>query len=121
MARTVITAQTLAGSYPALPLSGGSADITETAIDDPTDRYVALLDSKTVIFAHNSDSGAHTITIGSVADQYNRTGDITAYSIAAGKIARFGPFKTAGWANGGNLNIDVSDPKVRLWAININT
>lgn len=119
MARTVINAQTLAGAYPVLPYSGGAADVTETAVDDPTDRYTPVVNNKTLVIAHNTDSVARTITIASVADTFNRTGDITAYSIAAGKIARFGPFQTAGWANGGNLNIDVSSALVRLAVITL--
>ncbi len=119
MARTTITAQTLAGAYPTLPIDAGTADLTETAVDDPTDRETPLVNLKTLVIAHNTDSGAHTITIGSSVDTYNRTGDITAYSIAAGKIARFGPFQTLGWSNAGKLNIDVSDPLVRLSIITL--
>lgn len=114
MARTLVSPQTFAGSYPVLPLTPGSADWTETANDGPTDLYCALLNGKTVIVAHNTDVGAQTITINSVPDSYNREGDITTYSIAAGKIARFGPFQTAGWANGGNLEFDLSSPLVRV-------
>jgi hypothetical protein len=119
MSRTVITAQTLVGSYPSLPLAGGSADLTETAVDDPTDRYTALVNGKTVVLAHNTDTNPHTITFTSVEDSFHRKGDITAYSIAAGKIARFGPFQSAGWADAGNLDIDVSDPLVRLAVITL--
>lgn len=115
MARTNIPANSsLVGSYPAVPLSAGAADVTETAVDDPTDRMTSLIDNKTYLLAHNTDTVARTITIGSTLDSLNRKGDITAYSIAAGKLALFGPFRTVGWSNGGNLNIDVSDPKVRL-------
>lgn len=114
MSRTNIAPQTLAGSYPALPISAHAADFTETATDDPTDRVTPLVNGKTVVLAHNTNNIAGTITISSVADQFNRTGDITAYSIDAGKIARFGPFNSAGWASAGNLNIDVSDSTIRL-------
>lgn len=120
MPRTVIAPVVLSGNYyPTLPLGAGAADYAETAVDDPTDRYAVIVDGKTMIHAHNTDTVARTITIGSVADSFQRTGDITNYSIAAGKIAHFGPFKIAGWANTGNLNIDVSDPKVRLTNITL--
>lgn len=119
MARTTIVPQTLAGAYPVLPLSAGSADFAFTAVDDPTDRQAALTDSKTTVIAHNTDSSAHTITITSVADQFNRTGDIAAYSIAAGKVAHFGPFKTVGWGHSGQLWIDVSSPLIRLAVVNL--
>lgn len=121
MSRTNIAAQSIASTYyPTLPLGAGSADIVETANDDPTDRDTALVDGKTLVLAHNTDSGAHTITFTSVVDApFNRTGDISAYSIAAGKIAKFGPFKSAGWANSGRLQIDVSDPKIRLTVLQL--
>src|SRR5689334_21171944 len=101
MARTNIAAQTLplsTGStyYPATPLSVTTADLVLTAVDDPTDRNTTIVDGKTVVIAHNTDSGAHTITITSQVDDKNRLGSVSTYSIAAGKIATFGPFKTAG-------------------------
>jgi hypothetical protein len=115
MARTAILPTALISPYyPSLPLIAASADLLETAIDDPTDRETTLVDKKTVVLAHNTDTVARTITISSVPDTLNRVGDITAYSIAAGKIARFGPFNTVGWASSGKLNIDVSSPLVRL-------
>jgi len=119
MPRTTIAAQSYAGAYPALPITPGAADVIFTATDDPTDRETPLVDGKTVIHAYNSDSVARTITIGSQVDTYNRVGDITAYSVAAGKTAHFGPFKTLGWALAGKLNIDVSSPLLRLAVITL--
>jgi hypothetical protein len=116
MSRLTIAAQLVGSSfYPALPVDAGSLDIAFTAVDDQPDRETPLVDGKTVVLAMNTDSVAHTITITSVADVINRTGDIEAYSIAAGKVAKLGPFKSAGWAHtGAKLFIDVSDPTVRL-------
>ena len=119
MARTAIPAFTLDGAYPVLPYEAGAADFIQSAVDDPTDRDTPLVDSKTVVIAHNTDSAPHTITITGVVDEKNRRGDISAYSIAAGKISRFGPFKSPGWANAGKLQIDVSDPLVRLSIITL--
>lgn len=120
MTRQVITAQSLLGAYPALPITPGAATLSQTSNSDQTDRTTPLVDSKTLVTAHNSDSGAQTITFTSVADSpYNRAGDITAYSLAAGEIAYFGPFKTAGWASSGQLLIDVSDAKVLLTVITL--
>lgn len=119
MARTVITPQLPIGAYPTLPYSASAADVLFTPDDDPTDRYALIVEGKTFVLAHNTDSGAHTVTFTSVADSFNRTGDITAYSIAADKVAMFGPFKTAGWSHSGQLYIDVSDPKIRLAVITL--
>lgn len=118
MARTAITvpaAHTVALTYyPVTPLSAAERDLTETGTSDPTDRQTTIVDGKTVVLAHNTDAGAQTVTIASSIDSFNRLGTITAYSIGAGKIAIFGPFKTAGWTNGGQLFIDVSSALVRL-------
>jgi hypothetical protein len=114
MSRTTVAAQTTAGAYPVLPYGAAAADFSLTANDGATDLTTPLVDGKTMIIAYNSDSGAHTITINSVADQFNRTGDVSAYSIGAGKIARFGPFRTVGWGNAGALTFDLSDPKIRV-------
>lgn len=119
MARTVINPQTFIGSYPTLPISAGGADITFTANSDPTDRYAVLVNSKTLVLVYNSDVSSHTITIGSAPDSLNRLGDIAAYAVAAGKISVFGPFQTAGWANSGNLNIDVSDAHLLIAIITL--
>lgn len=119
MARIEIMAHPLIGSYPSLPVSPAAADMIFTASDDPTSRFTSLFHKKTTVLAYNTDSGAHTITFSSVADLQRRVGDISAYSVAAGKIAAFGPFEIEGWSNSGQLWIDVSDPKLRLAVISL--
>lgn len=120
MARTAIPVNTTLGSYPTLPISAGGADLEFNANTDPTDRVTPLVDNKTMILAYNSGATPRTITIGSVVDSpFNRTGDINAYSVAAGKIAMFGPFKSAGWASSGNLNVDVSNAELLTAAITL--
>ena len=120
MARTNIVAQSLLGSYPALPVSPGAADPGFTSTSDPTDRVTALVDSKTIVIAKNSDVSNHTITFTSVPDTLLRPGDITAYQVDAGDISIFGPFKNAGWGQTGNLLfIDVSDAHVQLAVITL--
>lgn len=119
MSRTSITPNTPLGSYPSLPVAATQADLLFTATDDPTSRQTVISDNKTVLLARNTDSVDQTITITSVLDSQNRGGDIAAYTVAAGKIAAFGPFRLTGWSNGGQLYIDVSDPKVRLAVITL--
>jgi hypothetical protein len=87
------------------------------AADVALGNYTPIVEGKTLLLVQNTDSGAHTVTISSVADAYNREGDITAYSLSAGEIALFGPFKAAGWSNGGNLDIDASDATVKFAVI----
>jgi hypothetical protein len=120
MARTNIVAQTPPGAYPATPIGAGDADIGYTSTSDPTDRSTALVDTKTFVVVYNSDDTlAHTITITGALDSLNRRGDITAYSVDALENAMFGPFKTIGWATGGLLLIDVSDPKLQVAIITL--
>jgi hypothetical protein len=124
MARTNIAAQTLplwtGGAYPTLPISGGDADITFVAADVSLGNSSALLNNKTMVLAYNTAaSAAHTITFTSAVDAQNRTGDITAYSIAAGKVAAFGPFKSDGWAIGGLLEIDCNHAEITLAIITL--
>lgn len=120
MARTNIAVQSFPiGAYPSLPLAPGSADLMFTATDDPISRQAPLTDNRTFVLAFNSDVvAAHTVTFTSVIDQMNRAGDITNYSVAAGNIACFGPFRSGGWAQSGSLWIDVSDARLRLAVIN---
>ena len=119
MARTNLAAQTLAGSYPALPLAGGSADLTWTTADTVNQNMASLVNLKTVILARNTGAGAHTITVTSVADTLNRTGHITAYSIGADKVSRFGPFQTVGWANAGKLDFEADSAEVEFAIIQL--
>lgn len=102
MARTVVAPQTLLGSYPSLPISSGGADLVFTAADVGNGNYAVLVDNKTMVLIYNSDVGAHTVTFTSSPDTLNRTGDITSYSVGAGKVAAFGPFRSAGWVNNTN-------------------
>jgi hypothetical protein len=116
MARTNIVAQIRVGPYPtAAQLSAGALIPSLTSTSDPTDRSTALVDGKTSILAHNTDSVAHTITISAVPDTpFNRSVDLVV-SLDPDEIALLGPFKPGGWAQTGNLLfIDVSDPTVQV-------
>src|SRR5215469_6423326 len=84
--------------YPNLPLGAGSASLTLTAGDAVNNNYTPLVSGKTVLLAYNSHTtSTFTLTIHSVADATQRTGDITNYALAALTAAMFGPFNAAGW------------------------
>lgn len=101
-ARVLIASQSPVGAYPVTPLTANSADLTFTAGDSTNGHYTPIVDGKTYVQFHNTGVGARTATITSSRDIYNRTGDITAYSLGAGEISKlFGPFSKAGWANVG--------------------
>ncbi len=124
MARTAVAPQTPLGSFPSLPVGAGTATLAEQAWDTLNGNYAVITSGKTYLFCHNTDSGAQTVTIASVADPQKRTGDITTYSIAAGGIAVFGPFVTTpvGWAQStpaaNALWFDASDATVHFIVFN---
>lgn len=97
MARIEVTPQSTPGSAPSLPLSAGSADFTWQAADQANDGNDTPHTGREILLVRNDNAGAQTVTIHSIADPYNREGDITAYSMAAGDYAVFGPFQSAAW------------------------
>lgn len=114
MAETILAATEPSGSDPALPLAAGSADLREDAADVVNDNSYQCTGRELVI-AHNTDAAAQTLTVSSSADEHHRTGDITAYSIAAGKTASFGPFRPEGWARAdGTVKLTASSVNVKL-------
>jgi len=120
VARVLVAAQTTPGAYPALPITANSRDLQMQAGDASLGNYTPLVEAKTLVLLHNTGAGARTVTFTSQADTpYNRTGDITAYSIGAGEMALFGPFKAIGWSDGGNLDIDVSHAEVQIAVITL--
>jgi hypothetical protein len=94
MPRVLINATVALGAYPAA-LSGVA--VAEQACDpSQKNKFSYTGESKDMLVAHNTDSGAHDVTVTSVVDSFNRPGDLVK-SVAAGEIAVFGPFKSAGW------------------------
>jgi hypothetical protein len=118
MPRTAISAAVVTGPYPTLPISAGAADTVLTAAD------VANLNSasfgafsRMLVIAQNTGASAYTVTFSSVADQYKRTGDITAYSLDAADIAVFN-FSRDGWAQSdGHLYFAASNAAVKFACI----
>jgi hypothetical protein len=120
-ADNVIVAQTLPGAYPVLPLTAAQP-LTFTAGDAAVGHQTALVNRKTVVIAKNTNGAAtaRTVSFISVVDGSNRTGDISAYELAAGEEKVFGPFESIGWAHtGGVLWIDVSHAEMKLAVIQL--
>lgn len=94
---TVFTAQTIKGPFEII--AADAADITFTAASAGADTFICT--GRDIILIRNTGAGARTVTITSVVDEKNRTGDITTYSLAAGEFAAFGCGLTnqAGWQN----------------------
>lgn len=94
MARTTLSATTLLGAYGDYSVAN-AADIVFTAAD--TVNYnQAILQEGDVLLVWNKGGSAYTFTVTSV-ELFGRTGDVSAYSVGAGEIAAFGPYRHAGW------------------------
>ena len=92
MARVDLTKTTAPGYYAA---AGQAVTMADADIAEDGNQFTAT--GNDLVIAHNTGATPHNITINSVADPYNRSGDITSESIAAGAIKIFGPYKTLGW------------------------
>jgi hypothetical protein len=102
------------GPFPALPLTALSADLTFTAAD-ATNFEECTIQGGELLLAWNTGATGYTVTISSAADQFNRSGDIATYAIAAGVISCFGPFSLPGWAQaGGYLYYQASNAAVKF-------
>ena len=114
MARTALTVQT--AKIPFEAISAGGADFTMAA-SDGTGGNSYVCTGKELLIAFNDGTAAYTITIDSVADEKNRTGDITSYSMAAGDYAAFtvGMTNDKGWKQtGGVIHVDTNNAGIKL-------
>jgi hypothetical protein len=93
MARQSHTVYQLLGSYPSV-----SADVFEkTAVAaDAVNFESVTFTGREIVVAYNSGATPRLVTIESIADSHQRTGDLTE-TVAAGKFAFFGPLSLEGW------------------------
>ncbi len=118
-ARTAITVQTAKGPYLSTPVAADSLDVTIAASDNTNGNYFVGT-GRELILVRNTAGVAGTVTFTSVADQYSRKGDITAYSIGAGETAMFWVGNLVGWdQGGGQIYIDTSASTMNIAVIRI--
>jgi len=86
MARIDLTPNTKPTAYPTLPVSANGLDVAFEAAD-PTNKNQFAPSGDDLVLVWNQDVGAQTVTLTSVADDLNRTGDISAYSVGVDEIA----------------------------------
>lgn len=113
-ARTDVTVNSAALIYGTI--SADAADLTFTACD-VSNLNSCTIDGKTALIFTNTGASTYTVTINSVADELGRTGDITAYSLAAGETCVFGPFPLKGWGQSGTpikLHFEASNAAVKV-------
>lgn len=97
MPRTPIAPITPKGPYPTLPIPADSLDIVLTAADVANGNSISFgATDAMLVLARNSGASAYTLTLTSVPDALNRTGDVSAYSLGAGDSIAF-LVRKAGW------------------------
>lgn len=96
--RLALTVQSIIAKYPALPLADDASDFVWTAAGADFEQGFSFpATGRELLLVRNDNSAEQTITINSVADPYQRTGDIANYSLGAGEYAVFPPFPVDGW------------------------
>jgi len=112
---TTFTAQIIKAPFAAI--TAGSATLAMTAASAGADVFACT--GRDLVLAQNTHASiAYTVAVTSIADEKNRTGDITTYSLAAGEIAMFGVGLTnsPGWKNAstGQITITASNAAVKI-------
>lgn len=98
MPRLAIPVQAPLSAHPVLPIAADSADVTWTAAGAAfVDGASFPMTGRELLLVRNPTGGALTVTITSVVDERNRVGDIAAYSIGAGEVAKFWFNRMEGW------------------------
>ncbi len=114
---TTLTVQQAPSVYSTI--SAGAATVTMVAGDVSNGNdFVSSGDEEIIL--NNTGVSAYTVTVTSVADSLGRTKDIATYSIAAGAIARFGPFPPHGWKDAnGKIKFTVSNALVYVGVVRL--
>lgn len=113
MARATLTAKAVVGGYGSY--TANAADFVWTAANVSDGNQVAATNNDLVLVYNSDGANPYTVTIGSVADPFNRTGDITTYSLAALEYGVFGPFPNLGWKQSdGYLYLNGSNAAIKF-------
>lgn len=97
MARTTLTPIASTSNYPTVP------QLFAFTAGDVANGLQFTMSGKDLILIFNNDAAPQTVTINSVADPYGRTGDITAFSMAAGTYYLAGPLPKLGYQQAGGF------------------
>lgn len=119
MPRTTIPVASITvplGPYPTLPVSALALDDVWQAADSVNFNQFPLGQGKYQIRWRNVHATTpYTVTLTSAPDERKRSGDITAYSVAAGKSGRFLLDNTAGWLQSdGNFYLAGSNASIEF-------
>lgn len=119
MPRTNINKITALGPYPTLQPAANALDFAVVAADVGNKNSTAFgSNSRMLLMWINTDGAvARTVTISSVVDTFNRTGDITNYSAPAVNVIG-GMIVDRGWMQSdGNLYYEANNAAVKFAVI----
>ena len=107
MAETLIATQAM--QAPFADVAAGGIDFVFSAADNVNGNYFVCT-GREILLMNNPSGGALTVTVTSADDAFNRSEDITDYSLAAGDFAYFtgGLTTQRGWMASGTRNIIVT-------------
>lgn len=103
----LLTQTACKGPYPVTPASAGGTTITWTSTSG-SDTF-AYTGRQVLLAWNNGATGTATVTVSSVKNAQNRTGDAVMAAIATGAMVVFGQFNQAdGWLQSDSTIIAVS-------------
>ncbi len=119
MPRQTHTAQVLKGAYGDYSVAN-AADYTYLAADVANKEQTKLTGQEILLVRNVDGAGAHNITITSVDDTFNRSENVTNYSLGLNEFAMFGPFKLTGWIQtDGNLYFEADNVNIEFAVVRI--
>ena len=95
MARVSITPQSILGPHPSSP-SAGQFDITFTGVDEASGNSFAFTGKEVIVFYNSNATAVAGITLTSIADPFERTGNLTA-TLGSGEYAAYYAGSLTGW------------------------
>lgn len=114
MPREIHTPVVAPGKFP----TAGAAFTWTAAV--PANKEEFILTGRELLLARNVGASPHTITITSVQDPFNRSGNITAESIAVSEFKMYGPVDITGWQQpDGNLYFEADNAEVEFAVIRL--
>jgi hypothetical protein len=117
MARTTLTKSTLLGPYPTLQPAANALDVTFAAADVANKNQFAASGDDLILAWNTDPTNPYTFTVTSMTDDKKRTGDVTAFSLAAGEIGAF-RVKTEGWTQAdGKVYLEASNAAIKFAVI----
>lgn len=119
MGRVLVPPITPIGPFPSLQPAALSLDFVWQAADAGNKQYCPI-GREVLLLAWNSGAVGRTVTVTSVADSHNRTGDVTAYAIGAGLYSVIGRYGVEGWGQAdGSLYFEASHADVKFLVLKL--